>query len=85
MAKGGAMKEQTHKQHKQRAIGDKAVYPLAVNLTKAARMLSVSRPTLRKQILPFLDWQQVGTRILVSVESIKRFLQQPKITDEDQD
>lgn len=59
--------------------------PLAVNLTKAARLLSVSRPTLRNRILPFLDTQRVGSRILVSVESIKQFLQSETLGNGEKD
>jgi hypothetical protein len=70
-----------HKSHAKK----EDVTPLAVNLTKAARLLSVSRPTLRNRILPFLDTQQVGSRILVSVESIKQFLQSDTSVDTERD
>jgi hypothetical protein len=48
--------------------------PLAVNLTMAARMLGVSRPTLTTRILPELRFRQVGKRKLVIIKSIKDYL-----------
>jgi hypothetical protein len=50
------MKQGKKREHPTRSEDD--IYPLAVNLTKAARVLNVSRPTLRTRILSLLDWHR---------------------------
>jgi Bacterial regulatory protein, Fis family len=63
---------------------DMDIQPLAVNLTRAARMLGVSRPTLTTRILPALKYISVGRRKLVVVTSIHEFLNSDENPDENE-